>query len=204
MSAPTPDRVVPVRRRVSLLVVALITTLAVFGGFAASASASNSLKVGSRGPAVKKLQRKLHVRPVSGYFGPKTRAAVKRFQRRHGLTVDGIAGPATLARLGMRASKAGSSTGGTSPSSGRSHRRRSRVKVPAILKRIAKCESGNNPRAVSKSGRYRGKYQFSMDAWRAYGGHGDPAKASSAEQDRVALRLYRDRGTAPWPVCGRR
>src|SRR4051794_7672562 len=118
MAAPTPDRVVPVRRRVSLLVAALISTLVVSAGFAATASASNSLKGGSRGPAVKKLQRKLHVRPVSGYFGPKTRAAVKRFQRRHGLTADGIAGPATLARLGMRASKA-SSTGGTAPSSGR-------------------------------------------------------------------------------------
>jgi hypothetical protein len=179
--------------------------LVLSAGTGVATASSNSLSVGSTGPAVKKLQRKLHVRPVTGYFGPKTRAAVKRFQRRHGLTADGIAGPATLSRLGMRAAKAGRATGGTAPARHRSRSRgRSRVKLPAILKRIAKCESGGNPRAVSRTGRYRGKYQFSMDAWRAYGGHGDPAKASEAEQDRIALRLYRARGTAPWPVCGRR
>ena len=38
-------------------------------------------------------------RVIDGYFGPETRAAVRRFQRRAGLTVDGIAGPRTLAAL---------------------------------------------------------------------------------------------------------
>ena len=36
---------------------------------------------------------------VDGAFGPVTEAAVKRFQRQHGLTVDGWAGPQTMARL---------------------------------------------------------------------------------------------------------
>ena len=40
-----------------------------------------------------------------------------------------------------------------------------------------------------------------MGTWRAYGGEGDPIDASEAEQDRVALRLYRARGTSPWPSC---
>ncbi|MDQ0507434.1 peptidoglycan-binding protein [Xanthobacter agilis] len=36
---------------------------------------------------------------VDGDIGPKTRAAIKDFQRRHGLKSDGIAGPLTLAKL---------------------------------------------------------------------------------------------------------
>jgi hypothetical protein len=72
-----------------------------------------------------------------------------------------------------------------------------------VLARIAACESGGDPTAISSSGKFRGKYQFTRATWRAMGGHGDPAKASEAEQDKRALALYRERGTAPWPVCGR-
>lgn len=38
-------------------------------------------------------------RVIDGYFGQETAAAVRRFQRRSGLAVDGIAGPQTLAAL---------------------------------------------------------------------------------------------------------
>ncbi|MDQ3677434.1 MAG: transglycosylase family protein [Actinomycetota bacterium] len=73
--------------------------------------------------------------------------------------------------------------------------------VRGILERIAQCESGGNPEAVSASGRYRGKYQFSRGTWRSVGGKGDPAETSEREQDRRALRLYKRDGTAPWPNC---
>jgi septal ring factor EnvC (AmiA/AmiB activator) len=76
--------------------------------------------------------------------------------------------------------------------------------VASHLARIAQCESGGNPRAVSASGQYRGKYQFDQGTWEAYGGTGDPAAAPEAEQDRVAAALYAARGAAPWPVCGYR
>ena len=70
------------------------------------------------------------------------------------------------------------------------------------LQRIAKCESGGNPTAVSADGTYRGKYQFDRTTWREMGGTGDPADAPEAEQDRIAAQLLAQRGTAPWPVCG--
>ena len=76
-----------------------------------------------------------------------------------------------------------------------------RIKLPKELKKIAMCESGDNPRAVSPDGKYRGKYQFTRRTWRSVGGHGDPAKASEYEQDKRALKLYRREGTSPWPNC---
>lgn len=76
--------------------------------------------------------------------------------------------------------------------------------VAAHLARIAQCESGGNPRAVSSSGLYRGKYQFSVGTWQSVGGVGDPAAAPEAEQDRRAAILYARSGPAPWPVCGYR
>jgi hypothetical protein len=153
-------------------------------------SASVTLEPGERGSAVKRLQRKLGV-TVSGYYGPLTKKAVKRFQRRHGMKADGVAGPQTLAKLRVRvkAEEEQSDEGG------------SNVRVPAVLRRIAECESGGNPRAVSADGRYRGKYQFDMDTWRAMGGRGDPADAPESVQDRLAIKLYRQRGTAPWGNC---
>ena len=205
MPAPTSD--LAARARWLLVAAAAaLTVLFASTAFAASTGGSSSkgatLSLGSTGKAVKQLQRKLGVKPVSGYFGTETRRAVKRFQRRHGLTADGVAGPATLSKLGIRASKAGYATGGASPRSGESSSSKgSNVKLPPVLRRIAQCESGGNPRAVSASGRYRGKYQFDRATWEAAGGTGDPAAASESTQDRIALRLYRKRGTAPWPNC---
>lgn len=36
---------------------------------------------------------------IDGVAGPKTKAAIKDFQQRHGLTADGVAGPMTIAKL---------------------------------------------------------------------------------------------------------
>jgi Transglycosylase-like domain/Putative peptidoglycan binding domain len=162
------------------LVCALMAALVLPAGANAAA-----LKEGARGPVVTQLQRKLHV-AADGVFGPQTTRAVRRFQRRHHLTVDGIVGERTAHALGISLAEVHSAEG---------------VHVPAALQRIAACESGGNPRAVSADGTYRGKYQFDRDTWRAIGGHGDPAKASESEQDRRAVALYRKRGTAPWAGC---
>ena len=73
--------------------------------------------------------------------------------------------------------------------------------ITAHLARIAMCESGGNPRAVSASGQYRGKYQFSYATWAAVGGSGDPAAAPESEQDMRARMLYERSGPGQWPRC---
>jgi Transglycosylase-like domain/Putative peptidoglycan binding domain len=160
-----------------------------------AATTEVTLRKGDRGRAVRSLQRRLRI-SADGVFGSQTARAVRRFQRRKSLTADGIVGPMTRRALGLRRFAHDSVR---HPSS----RRGSSTNVPAILRRIAECESGGNPRAVSRDGRYRGKYQFSRATWRSMGGTGDPADASAGEQDRRALRLYRAEGTSPWPTCGR-
>lgn len=42
----------------------------------------------------------VHTGSIDGIFGPETRIAVRRFQRREGLVVDGVPGPRTVAALG--------------------------------------------------------------------------------------------------------
>jgi peptidoglycan hydrolase-like protein with peptidoglycan-binding domain len=56
------------------------------------------LRIGSRGAAVKAVQRALGI-PADGIFGPQTRAAVLAFQTRNGLVADGIVGPRTRSAL---------------------------------------------------------------------------------------------------------
>lgn len=53
---------------------------------------------GSRGENVRRIQRLLKIYP-DGRFGILTREAVEEFQRKTGLKVDGIVGPATWCRL---------------------------------------------------------------------------------------------------------
>ncbi len=56
------------------------------------------LRVGSRGEQVKTLQKGLGI-DADGMFGQGTKKAVMAMQERHGLTVDGMAGPNTLSKM---------------------------------------------------------------------------------------------------------
>lgn len=58
------------------------------------------LRIGSRGEQVKKLQTALGI-GADGVFGKGTKAAVEAFQKESGLTVDGMAGPKTLAKMAL-------------------------------------------------------------------------------------------------------
>jgi putative chitinase len=57
------------------------------------------LKKGDNNENVKLMQQKLGIEPAVTNFGPKTEAAVKAWQSAHGLTPDGIVGPATWAKI---------------------------------------------------------------------------------------------------------
>lgn len=64
------------------------------------------LSVGSQGALVAQVQSKLSgmgysVGPYDAAYGPLTKAAVMRFQRSKGLTVDGVVGPSTSAAMGL-------------------------------------------------------------------------------------------------------
>ena len=72
-------------------------------------------KYGSRGEEVRTIQTILkrwgyYKGNIDGIYGSQTLEAVKYFQRKNGLTVDGIAGPATLKAMGIYSSSSSSGT----------------------------------------------------------------------------------------------
>ena len=72
-------------------------------------------KYGSRGSEVTQIQTKLkrwgyYNGNIDGIYGSQTLAAVKYFQRKNGLTVDGIAGKKTLEAMGIYSSSSSSSS----------------------------------------------------------------------------------------------
>jgi putative chitinase len=64
----------------------------------ATTAVSETLRKGSKGDMVKKLQAALGV-AADGDFGQGTENALKKWQDRNGLVADGVAGPKTLAKL---------------------------------------------------------------------------------------------------------
>jgi hypothetical protein len=76
------------------------------------------------------------------------------------------------------------------------------VGAGGTLAGIAACESGGNYATNTGNGFY-GAFQFDLQTWQSVGGSGLPSDASPAEQNMRAARLYAQRGSSPWPVCGR-
>lgn len=73
------------------------------------------IKQGNTGSTVRTIQQKLknwgyYKGAVDGIFGSKTKQAVKYFQRKNGLVVDGIVGKKTLAALGISVKESSSSS----------------------------------------------------------------------------------------------
>jgi peptidoglycan hydrolase-like protein with peptidoglycan-binding domain len=109
------------RRRLICFLTALV--LAVSLCASALALDSGTLKYGSRGEAVRKLQQALIDQgylkgSADGVFGNKTENAVRAFQKAKKLKVDGLAGKKTQELLyGSSGSKTTSTSGSTSTSS---------------------------------------------------------------------------------------
>lgn len=101
------------KKQISLFLRSFVMTLCIAGS--GVAAFSYNLKpdaqpaisqYGSRGKEVRAIQEALKDRglfndDVTGYYGPITETAVKRFQKQQGISQTGIAGPATLKALGI-------------------------------------------------------------------------------------------------------
>lgn len=76
-------------------------------------------KYGSRGSEVRTIQEKLkrwgyYSGSVDGIYGSQTVSAVKKFQKKNGLSVDGIAGTQTLKAMGITSNSSSSSSSNNS------------------------------------------------------------------------------------------
>ena len=96
------------KRKFFILIIAVIgfiVTTTFYNGYKVSTQEVLS-RYGSTGSEVKQIQTKLkswgyYNGSVDGIYGTQTVNAVKYFQRKNGLAVDGIAGKATLAAMGI-------------------------------------------------------------------------------------------------------
>ena len=99
-----------------ILVISLITTvIIIYKNKQQNATVETLSKYGSRGSEVTQIQTKLkrwgyYSGNVDGIYGTQTVNAVKYFQRKNGLTADGIAGPATLKAMGIMTSSSSNSS----------------------------------------------------------------------------------------------
>ena len=97
------------------------TAIYLFGGFGTGeneAEAATVVKQGSTGKTVRSIQTKLkswgyYKGSVDGIFGAQTKIAVKNFQKKNGLTADGVVGKRTADAMGITLS-GGSSNGNAS------------------------------------------------------------------------------------------
>lgn len=99
-----------------ILVIILINILAISIIRNLGDSAEALSKYGSQGTEVRQIQTRLknwgyYNGSVDGIYGTATKNAVIYFQRKNGLTADGIAGPATLGALGLPAGSSGGAGG---------------------------------------------------------------------------------------------
>ena len=93
-----------------LLIITLISVLSIENSEVEALS-----KYGSTGSEVRTIQEKLkrwgyYSGNVDGIYGSQTVAAVKKFQQKNGLAVDGIAGTQTLKAMGIMTSSSSNST----------------------------------------------------------------------------------------------
>ena len=94
------------KRKKLILAIVLVFTVNILIIALAQSAGADSYKVGSQGQTVQEIQRRLkswgyYDGGVDGVFGSRTEKAVRWFQSRNGLEVDGKVGKQTLAALGI-------------------------------------------------------------------------------------------------------
>ncbi len=113
------------KRKKNRIIIGVIAFIAIFITIYIIFFQNNSVEVlskyGSRGSEVTQIQTKLkrwgyYNGNIDGIYGTQTVNAVKYFQRKNGLTVDGIAGPATLKAMGIYTSSSTSTSSSSSNS----------------------------------------------------------------------------------------
>ena len=108
------------RKNKSIILLIMILILLILIVFETNTIALS--RYGSRGAEVSQIQTKLkrwgyYNGNVDGIYGSQTLSAVKKFQKKNGLAVDGIAGEKTLKAMGIMNSSGGSGSTSSSNSS---------------------------------------------------------------------------------------
>ena len=94
------------KRRKLILALAVIFALNIAAAALVQAASAETYERGSSGATVREIQQRLldwgyYSGSVDGIYGSETEKAVRYFQEKNGLAVDGRTGPATLEALGM-------------------------------------------------------------------------------------------------------
>lgn len=140
-------------------------------GGGSSTTVYRNLKSGSTGSDVRALQQKLRdigytSVSVNGTYDSKTLAAVRDFQKKNGLSSDGVAGPLTQAALYGTASGGGSSSGGASSGNNNSGTggddKPADAAPPSIYRTLKVGSSGEDVRALQQKLKDLGIYSGSV------------------------------------------
>ena len=104
-------------RKRLLIALAILFAVNIFIIAMAQNASADLYKKGSSGAAVREIQTRLknwgyYFGAVDGVYGSKTEEAVRYFQRKNGLSVDGQVGNLTLAALGIQPTGSGGNSSG--------------------------------------------------------------------------------------------
>lgn len=157
-------RNVMAKKNIAIIVLVVsILTLILYNLFFYNNEVYGLSKYGSRGNEVTQIQTKLkrwgyYKGSVDGIYGSKTVSAVKSFQRKKGLTADGIAGTRTLNAMGITSSSGGTSSNNSNSSNlnllsrlvyseARGETYRGQVAVAAVV--LNRVKSSSFPNTIS-------------------------------------------------------
>ncbi len=166
-----------------------------------------TLKKGMGGHDVRVLQDYLTragvATPVDGAFGPATLHNVKRFERRHGLAVDGVVGPAVVGALrGLGDAGSSDDTTPAAPVSPATLRADGTAVAPADAPAVIKAVIAAGNRIASKPYKYGGGHGhwddtgYDCSGSVSYALHGAGLLASSL--DSSGFMSWGARGTGRW------